>query len=347
MRLVRTAAAAALCLLTVFFCACGGEQSVTFTGFSMGSVLSLRLYCEKAEGNALARRIAADTAVLDAAISATSGTGTMAELNRTGTAVFDETAFGMLLDAYRLCEESGGRLNIAMGRVTALWGFATAAPALPRAQDVDAALAHISLEDVVFDRAARRVTLKNGAALDPGAVGKGAGCDLAAARLRAAGVPAVVDFGGTVLVCGRRKDNAAWTVGIRDPFAGDGSYFATLTLRPDEETPCLFVSTSGSYEKTFTENGKTYHHILDPDTGYPVETALVSVSVVSPAGLVSDALSTALFVMGDTPDARRLLAAHGAEAVFVYRDGGVARTEGLRERFRLRENAAGFRLAEE
>ncbi|MBR0509653.1 MAG: FAD:protein FMN transferase [Clostridia bacterium] len=319
-------------------CAAAGETAAT--GYYMGSVLSLRLY-EKNAGD-LADAIKADVQALDAEISATDPGSTLYGLNETGAAVFGPEGFRVLETAAALGKDSGGAVNIALGTVTSLWGFAGDAPRLPADEAIREGLLHTGLTDVSFDKDTLEITLQNGVRLDPGAIGKGAGCDLAAKRLTEKGIPAVVDFGGTVLVTGSRPGRPGWTVGVRDPFKDDGSYFATLSLTPNAETPAWFVSTSGSYEKNFTENGKTYHHILDPATGYPVETDLVSVTVVAPSGLAGDALSTALFVTGDTPAMRRVLEARGAGAVFVYKDGGVAVTPSLEGVFAL--SADGFTI---
>ena len=166
--------------------------------------------------------------------------------------------------------------------------------------------------------------------------------DAAAAVLKGKKTSAVVSFGGSVLLFGQKPDGGPWTVGVRDPNGDEASYFATLSfaLKADE---AVFISTSGSYEKTFTENGKTYHHILDPKTGYPVENDLVSVTAVAEDGFLSDALSTALFVIGPGDEANALCKKYLTGAVFVHKDGTVSVTDGLADAFALTDGAA-YRL---
>ena len=144
---------------------------------------------------------------------------------------------------------------------------------------------------------------------------------------------AVVSVGGSILLYG---DGEKFTVGIRDPFSeSSAESFARLTL------PACCVSTSGSYERYFERGGVRYHHILDPKTGYPAESGLVSVTVVCGDGFLSDALSTACFVLG-YEKSLPLLEKYGARAVFVFNDKSVRVTGSLADSFELEKD--GFKL---
>ena len=159
-------------------------------------------------------------------------------------------------------------------------------------------------------------------------MGKGAACDAALEAYAASGVDrAVVAVGGSVGVYGEKPFSQPWQIAVRDP-RGEGS-LGTLSIRSG------FVSTSGSYEKQFTENGKTYCHLLDPKTGYPAESGLVSVTVWSKAGALSDALSTACFVLG-LEESLPLLDEFEAEAVFITEEHEIYVTQGLQEAFQLK-----------
>ena len=172
--------------------------------------------------------------------------------------------------------------------------------------------------------------------LDLGSVGKGAACDSAAAVLKDNGASGVVAVGGSLACVGEKPGGGDWNINVRDPFGGANVYFAALTVG---ET---YISTSGSYEKQFTENGKTYHHILDLTTGYPAETQLVSVTIVAQTGLQSDALSTLCFLLGEE-DSREVLELYNAQAVFVYADRTVSATASLRGSVELVNDAYTWR----
>ena len=118
-------------------------------------------------------------------------------------------------------------------------------------------------------------------------------------------------------------DEKGWTVGIRTPDAGDSSAFMKIHLADTR-----FVSTSGNYEKYFEYNGRIFHHILDTETGYPAENELKSVTIVARNGLVSDALSTACYVLGREKSGA-LLEKYDADAIFVDKNNNVYVTEGI------------------
>ena len=234
-------------------------------------------------------------------------------LNRTGRAESE-----VLADAVTACRAvsaaSDGAFDITVGALTKLWDF-DGGGVLPDVGDIESALPYIDYNRLTVD--GDTITTDAGTQIDLGAVGKGAACDAVRDVLAARGVSgAVVSVGGSVLAFGRR--NAAgdkWRIAVRHPRDAD-SYLGVITLAEG----C--VSTSGDYEKYFEKDGVRYHHLLDPATGYPAKSDLVSVTVVCKSGLLSDALSTACFVLGEARG-RALALAFGAGAVFVRTDGTV------------------------
>lgn len=139
---------------------------------------------------------------------------------------------------------------------------------------------------------------------------------------------AILSVGGSIYATGKKPDGGTYKIGIRDPDGGENDYMATLDLDG------RFVSTSGIYERGFTENGKYYFHILDPKTGYPADTGLKAVTVICDSGLKSDIYSTALFVMG--PEKGIAFAQQqGADALFLTNDKRVIMTDGFAEKYNL------------
>lgn len=250
-------------------------------------------------------------------------------------------------DSLDLAKKSQGAFDPTIGNLTRLWNIEGEDPHVPEQEEIKRELAqigyaHVKLENpstTKGDSPQTKVSMKKGCTLDLGAVGKGIGCDVVREYLdgQKAVKGAVVAIGGSILTYGNKPDNRAWSVAIQDPEKEDGEYMGVLDI---EGTAA--VSTSGDYEKYFVENGKKYHHILDPSTGYPAKSGLRSVTVVcrdegrtrQKAGLLSDGLSTACFVLGKEK-ALKLLEEYGAEAVFIDREKKVTVTDGLKDTFSL------------
>ena len=181
------------------------------------------------------------------------------------------------------------------------------------------------------DEAVSSIYIEDQCTLDLGAVGKGIACDVAQNYLKqqkeVSG--AVIAVGGSILLYGNKADGTSWNVAVQNPRGQDGEAMGVLSLSGTTN-----VSTSGDYEKYFMQNGKRYHHILDPSTGYPAESGLISVTVVSDNGLLSDGLSTACFVLGKEKG-QKLLETYGAEGIFIDQNKKVTVTKGLKDKFTI------------
>lgn len=212
---------------------------------------------------------------------------------------------------------SGGKFDIALGAVSDLWSF-NDSPRVPSADELTEALSCSGSDKLSLS--GNTLTRADGCIVDLGSAGKGIALDKVKSYLSDKKISsAVVSVGGSVLLYGKGSFN----VGVRDPWGEAGRSVMTVKLGAG----C--VSTSGSYERCFEQSGKRYHHILDPDTGLPVENGLVSVTVISDSGLLSDALSTACFVLG-AEDGAKLAAKYGCEAIFITEDKKVICTDGIK-----------------
>lgn len=251
-----------------------------------------------------------------------------------GVPVKDATA-AALKDALLVCKNSNGALDITVGALTSLWDIGGDNPRVPSAEELAAALNTVDYRQVTLN--GNTVTAAAEQQLDMGSVGKGLACDKAAELLRASAVKsAIVSVGGSVLLYGEGQE---YRVGIRHPRGEANDYMGILTLGD------CYISTSGDYERTFTADGITYHHLLDPSTGFPADSGLMSVTVVCDAGWLGDALSTACFVLG-YEKSLPLLDLYDAQAVFVFDDNTVRVTPGLQTRFALTDTDL-FRIVTE
>jgi len=235
---------------------------------------------------------------------------------------------GWLKKSLEVCKNSGGALDITVGKLTALWGIGTENARLPKQAEIDELLGGVGYEKVRIT--GNNIKIADGQSLDLGAVGKGIACDEAQIILKASRVKsAIISVGGSVLLYGEKKPV---NVGIRNPRGEASDCMGILSLKD------CFVSTSGDYEKFIVVNGKKYHHILNPKTGYPADSGLMSVTIVCQSGLISDALSTACFVLG-YKKSLPLLKEYHAEAVFITKDNLVYVTEGLAGKFKMSDTS--------
>lgn len=231
--------------------------------------------------------------------------------------------FSVLLD---VCEKSGGKFDFTLGAVSDLWNFGGDAD-LPDAVLLEEALLHSGSEKITLTKNA--VAYGDSFTVDFGAAGKGIALDEIRDYLETTETKeAVISIGGSILLYGEKD----FTVGIRNPEGNAGSHIAILNV-----DGCC-VSTSGGYERFFEKDGKTYHHILDPDTGYPAESGTVSVTVVSESGILSDALSTACFVLGIEKGAA-LAEEYGCETVFIDENKKLWVSDGLRDRIEISDSS--------
>ena len=227
--------------------------------------------------------------------------------------------YDLICENYALFIETGGAYDITVLPLVLAWGFDTDEPRLPGQSEIDSALVLVGGGNVILGEDGAYSV--GGAKIDLSAAGKGAACQKACEIYASRGATgAVVTVGGSVGLMGV-KDGKLFTVAVRDPFELSQS-IALLTLTDS------YISTSGSYEKHFTANGKEYHHLLDTSTGYPVENELVSVTVVCSDGALSDMLSSACFCLG-IEKSLPVLKNHSAQALFVREDGKVFVTPGM------------------
>jgi thiamine biosynthesis lipoprotein len=200
----------------------------------------------------------------------------------------------LIVYAEQVYEESGGAFDPTVGPLIQLWGFYKGEGRLPTDDELGEALSKVGMDKVVVDESERTVRFKmDGIMLDFGGIGKGLALDRAAQALRDYGVTSAVLHAGTssVVAIGAPPGEAGWTVRIRNPYNQE-EYIDEVVLRDES------LSTSGSYEKFFELDGKKYCHIFDPRTGRPVE-GILSATVLAETGTMTDALSTAFFVMGE------------------------------------------------
>ena len=216
-------------------------------------------------------------------------------------------------------EKTGGALDITLYAVSQLWDYKSENPQVPDEAAVRAALEKSGRGRVCVEG---NSVCTGGTQLDLGAIAKGAVGDEVMACLKEQGVIcALVNLGGNILTLGEKADGSPWTIAVASPF-GEG-YAGRIEVGGGKA-----VATSSGAQRYFEKDGVVYHHILDPETGYPARSGLASVTVIADDGLTADALSTALFVAGEAQAARILEEQYPNVGAVLIRDDGSIRILG-------------------
>lgn len=328
--------------------ACGREKSSQYQSVdtAMGTVIRQTVYATQDASEIMAGIRREITTLEDEWISRRKKSSQIYQINaQSGSEKgidVPEYLLQMLENIFQVSEESGGTLDITIGEAVRLWNIDEYAVLdgsgsadvkevqefqVPAREALAQALERAGYEKVKTE--GEKIYLPQGTTLDLGAVGKGMACDevLGYLKEQPAVQGAVITIGGSILTYGQKPEGGAWKVGIIDPRDTDG-YMGRLVL---EGQWC--VSTSGDYERYVEKDGVRYHHIIDPSTGYPADAGLISVTILSRDGWLSDALSTACFVLGAEKSVA-LLEKYDAYAVMVEKDGNIILSPGMEQYFR-------------
>ena len=242
------------------------------------------------------------------------------QFNNGSGPVRDPEVLKLIRTALEIGEKTGGAFDITIYPLIKKWGFFSDNPSVPDSLTISRLLPHVGLDHLKWapDRLVKDDPLTQ---IDLGGIAKGYAVGEAMRVIQSAGIQsALIDAGGDIYALGKLKGND-WKIGIRNP-RGEG-IIGTFDISD------LAVVTSGDYERFFEQDGVRYHHILNPATGYPAR-GLASVTVITKDPAIADALSTAIFVMGQEKGLKFLETTGMAEAVIVTDDNQMFTTKGLR-----------------
>lgn len=282
-----------LLVAALMLAGCGVQTSAegpsqTREVYAMDTVMTLEAYGQNAD--AALDEAVAEIERLDALWSIASSDGEIARLNAEKQITASADTLALLTRAKEISAATDGLFSTTIAPLMEAWGFTSGDYRVPDEAELSALLAHVDDEEIAISDST--VTIPADAKVDLGGIAKGFTSARVMEIFRENGVEnGILSLGGNVQALGTKPDGSLWRVGLQDP-ADERALFATLELADKA------VITSGAYERNFEQNGITYHHIIDPRTGYPAESGLSSVTIVSDDGTLADGLSTALFIMG-------------------------------------------------
>lgn len=305
------------------------EEPITATAFKLNTVVKVTIY------NSQDEKILQDAlALCDKYEKIFSRTRTDSEIyllnegklpQEDGYYILSEECAELIGKGLYYSELSGGAFDITIEPLSSLWDFTSGEKQIPDPQTLVEAQKHVGYEKVELKGNKIRFQ-EDGMGLELGAIAKGYIADKIKEFLISEGVEsAVIDLGGNVLCIGARPDGEAFRVGIQKPFADRNETVATAGIRDRS------VVSSGIYERYFEKDGKLYHHILNPKSGYPYENGLTAVTILSDESVDGDGLSTVCFALGLEKGLELINSLPDTQAVFITEDGELHYSEHFEE----------------
>ncbi len=249
----------------------------------------------------------------------------------TGPVATDPELFGIIEKSLRIAGDTNGAFDPTVGPLCRLWRFSAGEPRLPSPSEIAEALGKVGWQKVRLDPDRRTVLFTQpGMALDLGAFAKGYALDRAREEMKKRGISsALVNIGGDMVVMGEKEPGKPWLIGIQDP--RNPKAMVAFGAARDQA-----IVTSGDYERFFVANGKRYHHILDPKTGYPAE-SLQSVTIVAADPTATQPMGTAVFVLGVREGLKYVESVPGAEALLIDSSGAIHFSRGAEAFFEIKK----------
>lgn len=321
----KKACAALLLLALLILCACGAKEptAITKTGFFFDTVVQITLYDNTAES--LLDDCFTMAEDYEKLFSKTIEGSDIYNLNHAGgkpITVSEETA-KLLEIGISYCELSDGAFDITVGALSDLWDIANNPGELPSEEALAEALSTVGYKAIQIN--GNTVTLANPETqLDLGGIAKGYIADRMKEYLNENGInEGLINLGGNLLALGPKKSGKPYVFGIQRPFSEEGEVMFTLEVTDGT------VVTSGVYERYFKKDGRVYHHILNPQDGYPYENGLLSATIVCPDSVDGDALSTACFSLGAEKGLALIETLPDTEAIFITEDYELLSSSGI------------------
>ncbi|MBN4069586.1 FAD:protein FMN transferase [bacterium AH-315-G05] len=313
-----------------------GSEDLSQTTFALGTVININLFDEGSQE--LMTEIIEKISIIEKAMSRKLKDSEISQINRQAgispVKVSEETFF-IIDKAIQFAKLSNGKFDPTLGPVIELWGIGTEAAKVPDSKELSKVLSKVDFRKIQLDKKEQTVFLElEGMALDLGGIAKGFVADAVIELLRENKINnAMLNLGGNVFAYGEKDNGEPWKIAIQNSFNQRNSYFAYVEIVDKS------VVTSGSYERYFEENGLAYHHIFDAVTGFPVQTEVVSVTVIAASSTDADALSTILFALPIAEGIALVEKLEGIECIYVTEDNKIYLSSGAKEFFVLTDSS--------
>ena len=308
------------------------SELLSRTELFMGTVIKIILY----DSN--------DSTILDKAFDRISEIESLVSINESGTELdkvndlagispveVTSTTYEIVEKGLEYSKLSNGGFDITVGPLVKLWNIGLDDAKVPTQEEIDSVLPLIDYNLLELNEKDHTIFLKNkGMMIDLGSIAKGYAADEISRILTENNVnSAIIDLGGNIYAHGIKPSGQDWNIGIQNPFSTRGDIIGVLKVKNKT------VVTSGIYERYIEKDGVKYHHLLNPDTGYPFENNIAGVSIITDKSIDADALSTTVFAKGLEEGLKFVETLPSVDAIFITKDNKVYITNGIRDSFTL------------
>ncbi|MFV0498271.1 MAG: FAD:protein FMN transferase [Candidatus Fimivivens sp.] len=323
-----------LCTAVLFACTGSKEQTATRfaagTEFVMNTWVEQRWYGENAQKTY--DEVLASLKELENKLSLYVEESEISRLNSAAgvqPVALSRDTYQLLRQATDYCAQADGLFDITVAPLTVVWNVNSDNPRIPTQEEIKGAQKLVDYRRIIFDDANQTAMLADaGMRIDLGGIAKGVAASLMRQYAVANDVQGYLSIGGNMMVQGKKMDGTDFVIGMRDPRGDASEFIASLPLDG------LTMATTGDYERYFEQEGIRYHHVMDPFTGYPAVTDLISVAVVSENGALADYLSTLIFMRGSQA-LPTYLARNDCMVLAVTKDFEVYASEALQDRLTI------------
>lgn len=326
-----------LCSILILIFSTGKNEKVPIIkeAYSLGTIIQLKVYGRRAKK-------ATEEAIeklneIDDKMSAFKDYSEISKINtyagKEPQIVSNDTYF-VIKKAVEYCSLSKGAFDITIRPLVNLWGIGKTDARVPVNNEIEESRKLVNYKDIVLNENNNSIFLKNQKQeIDVGGIAKGYAADEVKNILIKNNIKnAIIDLGGNIFALGKKEDGTPWRVGIQDPLKSRGEFVGVITAINKS------IVTSGNYEKYFIQEGKTFHHIINPSTGYPSESDIISVTIISDYSIDGDGLSTGVYIMGIDKAIKLIEGINGVDAIFITKDKEIHVTSGIKENFVLTNN---------
>ena len=311
------------------------DEAVSKTEFFMGTVVTITIYDKDKEYvleeafNMIKR--------VEEAISVNIENTEVNKLNNNAgkqEIKLSDISYEIIESALNYSRESNGQYDLTIGPLVELWSIGNEKAKVPTRDEIVKTKELVDYKKVRISEDTKSIFLEEeNMKIDLGSIAKGYAADKVADIMRAEEVQrAIIDIGGNIYALGQKDEGERWTIGIQNPFDTRGEVVGSIGINNQS------VVTSGIYERFIEEDGKKYHHILNPKTGYPYENDIAGVTIIADKSIDADALSTIVFTKGIEKGIKYIEEKENIEAIFISKDKDICLTSGLRKNFELLDN---------